>query len=79
MLTRSKTLFPGVYQVVHPVEEQDKPEELEVTDDLEGEQQALLETTQQDDDGNIHMSDIRETLLQASKGVTEGTDSEYQR
>jgi hypothetical protein len=79
MSMRSKTQFPGVYQAINPSDKRQEPEELEVTDDLEGEQETMLETTQQDDDGDTRMSDLRDTLLQASKGVTEGTDSKYQR
>jgi hypothetical protein len=79
MSVRSQSWFPGVYQAINPSDKRQEPEELEVTDDLEGEQESLLETTQQDDDGDTRMSDLRDTLLQASKGVTEGTDSEYQR
>jgi hypothetical protein len=77
MLSRSKS--PGVYQALNPPNAQDRPEELEITDDLEGEQETQLDTTLEDEDGDTHMSDMRDALLQASKGVTEKTDSEYQR
>jgi hypothetical protein len=61
----------GLYQAVNPHGDWEGPKELAVVDDLEGEQETLPDSSD--------MSHLQETLLQASKGVTEGTDSEYQR
>jgi len=71
--------FAGIYKVLNPPDNQEKPEALEVLDDLEGEQQTMFQTTQEQDSEDIHMSDVQESLLQASKGVSESTDSGYQR
>jgi hypothetical protein len=75
--------FAGIYQVLNPHNDQEKPQELEVLDDLEGEQETVLKTnTQEEESGgseDVHMSDLQESLLQASKGVSENTDMGYQR
>jgi hypothetical protein len=83
-LAMSSSQFPGLLQAISPADDWEKPEELEVVDDLEGEQQTLLGAALEDDeaedpDGDAQMSDLHNVLLQASKGVTEGTDAGYQR
>jgi hypothetical protein len=71
----------GLLQVINPSNASEKPEELEVMDDLEGEQQTLPNNSLSSQQGGAeaHMSQLQDTLLQASKGVTEGTDAAYQR
>jgi len=66
---------------VQPQNDWERPEELEVTDDMEGEQECLPQTGLAVDPSSTdsHMSDLQSIVLQASKGVTEGTDSAYQR
>jgi hypothetical protein len=82
--TMTSTEFPGLLQAISPPEDWEKPEQLEVDDDLEGEQQTLLGAVPEDikaeepGTGDAQMSDLHDVLLQASKGVTEGTDSGYQ-
>ena len=79
MSTHLSARFAGVYQVLNPPNDQEKPEALEVLDDLEGEQQTMFQTAQEQESEDVHMSDVQESLLQASKGVSESTDSGYQR
>jgi hypothetical protein len=63
----------GLFQIVNPADSSEKPEELEVIDDLEGEQQTMLNSDEE------HISQLQDSILQVSKGVTEGTDASYQR
>jgi hypothetical protein len=81
--------FAGVRCFVAPPES-DSIEEQEAEDDLEGEKDLIFPTTCQDasgEDKNISSSSkptpsfakLQDTVLQASKGVTEGTDNEYMR
>lgn len=76
MSTELSSPFAGLLRVINPQDGEERPEALEVQDDLEGEQETLLAEEAPDDP---NLSDLHDVLLQASKGVTESTDSGYQR
>jgi hypothetical protein len=84
MSTSLYSKFAGISLAIQPQNEWERPEELEVTDDLEGEQESMhlaaQASTEDELAGNPNpMSDLHIILQQASKGVTESTDSVYQR
>jgi hypothetical protein len=74
-------------------EEEEQPSAAEVVDDYEAEQETLLSNSTNTDDNedneDEHLADcpgddtefpqLEDTIRNASKGVTEGTDSEYWR
>jgi hypothetical protein len=71
--------FGGLFAALNPINSWEKPAEDEVRDDCEGETEALLlqegpniETT-----GASQLAQLHGTLMNASKGVTEGTDGKY--
>lgn len=68
----------GLNLALNPTNEWEKPPEEEVHDDCEGETEALL---LQDGDTEpksaAQLKQLQNTLMNASKGVTEGTDGEY--
>lgn len=74
--------FAGVFRAISPVNDWEKPEEAEIEDDVEGEQETFVEpdaTTDEDQSDEAKLSRLKAFLLNASKGVTDGTDEEYQR
>ena len=85
MSTNLSTHFAGIYQVLNPPNDWERPEDLEVADDLEGEQETVLKAQPGDQEDkmaeseDVPMSYWQDNLLQASKGVTENTDISYQR
>lgn len=87
--------FAGVFKAMKPPAGE-QVTELEIADDVEGEQEALpnlplSESNGEDYDpedenveasgnyGTPQMAELRNSLLNASKGVTEGTDEQYRR
>lgn len=54
----------------------ERPENLEVEDDIDGEQDTLLPAPSSDE-LEVDLSTLEDTLAGMSKGVTEKTDSEY--
>lgn len=79
--------FAGVRRFVAPPESE-SAEEQEAQDDLEGEKELIFPATPDnipaDDFGPSNklspsFAKLQDAVLQASKGVTEGTDNEYMR
>ena len=79
--------FAGVRRFVAPPEAE-SAEEQEAEDDLEGEKDLIFPTTPEDisadnfgpsNKPSPSFAKLQDAVLQASKGVTEGTDSEYMR
>lgn len=66
--TMSSPGFVGVVQAIN----QEPPAEIDVTDDAECEQETLINTGSQ-------MAQLQDSLRDASKGVSDSTDSEYRR
>jgi len=76
--------FAGLYNLLHSASEASPPEDIE--DDIEGEQETLpdlwpedIEAFEDDQHERDLISQWRESITGASKGVTEKTDGEYQR
>jgi len=79
--------FTGVFQAIN----EEKPAEGDVADDVEGEQETIpnielgdyAASTNAKGEGTSangeQMSHLQNSLRDASKGVSEGTDSEYKR
>ena len=61
----------GLLEILNPSADHHDTEEIEVEDDLEGEQQILVDVE--------HISNVLTTLGDVSKGVKDGTDADYQR
>jgi hypothetical protein len=70
--------FPGVQKVLEPQNEWEKPMAADVDDDVDGEREALPDIAP-DIAATGNLSQLHSGLLNASKGVTEETDSEYRR
>jgi hypothetical protein len=71
--------FSGVFEAISPWDDWGKPAEGEVEDDVEGEQETMVEPdfiTSQTDSEEVRMARLKAFLLNASKGVTDGTDEE---
>ncbi|KAH7903548.1 hypothetical protein BJ138DRAFT_1107580 [Hygrophoropsis aurantiaca] len=82
MATISEARFAGVLEAINPHDNEERPVQDEVDDDIDAEQATLTETPTLGGDagGTSHrFTQIQATLLEASKGVTEGTDLEYKR
>jgi hypothetical protein len=80
------TEFAGVFQAINPSNDWECPREEEVTDDVEGEQETLPDehkSAHSKNEGSSAdrgaMAQLQDSLLNVSKGVTEGTDNEYRR
>jgi hypothetical protein len=69
--------FTAIYQAINPSHESEKPFPYEVEDDLDGEKETLPADPANNDD--VHMADLQDTILKASKGVNEQTDISYQK
>jgi len=70
---------PQLTSLLHLIGSTNQKSELEATDDLEGEQETTLGNQVGPDPEGAHISQLQDSLLQASKGVTEGTDASYHR
>ena len=81
MSTGLQPQFAALYEIVNPSDTSDKPEDLEIMDDLEGEQETVVPSSTEEagHSDDTHMSDLQDALLLVSKGVSEGTDASYQR
>jgi hypothetical protein len=83
--------FTGLFATLNPFNEDEQPSATAIVDDYEAEQEALLSygtgTEGTDDAGNGEggtgvaddISQLQNTVKNASKGVTEGTDDGYRR
>jgi hypothetical protein len=74
--------FAGVFRAISPENDWEKPENAEIEDDVEGEQETFVgpDATRDDDEsGEAKFTQLKAFLLNASKGVTDGTDEEYRR
>ena len=61
--------FDGVLRAIN----QEPPADMDVTDDVEGEQETLANTQR------LPMDQLQKSLNDASKGVSESTHKEYKR
>ncbi|KAJ7791078.1 hypothetical protein B0H14DRAFT_3423125 [Mycena olivaceomarginata] len=71
-------VFEALYQAIHDPDNPDRPPSSEIEEDLEAEGETLP------DDGEepaapFDLAQLREYLLEASKGVTNETEKEYKR
>lgn len=72
--------FNGLFAALNPTNEWEKPDEGEVRDDREGEAEALLlQEVDTETKSAAQLMQLQSTLMNASKGVTDGTDGEYRR
>jgi hypothetical protein len=86
--------FAGLFATLHPANEEEQPSATQIIDDYEGEQETLLshcadiEPSDEEEDCSMNVDDkgeitgfsqLNDTVRNASKGVTEGTDAEYKR
>jgi hypothetical protein len=82
----------GLLSTLNPEKEEEQPIATEVVDDYEAEQETLLSNSINNEDNEDHedhedsedkedteFPQLEDTIRNASKGVTEGTDSEYRR
>ncbi|KAK7062101.1 hypothetical protein R3P38DRAFT_3303144 [Favolaschia claudopus] len=65
-------IFTTIYEAIHHASNEDRPYSGEIEDDIEAEGETLTEDI-------YDVSQLREHLLDASKGVTNETDKEYRR
>ena len=78
--------FSGVLGAIQPVNEWEKPQQVEIENDVEGERETLPmapgDLSSEDIEklpAGADVSQLQASLLDASKGVTDGTDAEYRR
>lgn len=69
MSTTTAPEFDGVLRAIN----REPPADVDVTDDVEGEQETLADT------GGLPMAQLQISLNDASKGVSESTHKEYKR
>lgn len=68
--------FPGLHTALNA---SNGPPQEEIDDDIEGEQETLPDLTEEDRLPSTGISQWRETIAGASKGVTDKTDGDYER
>lgn len=82
--------FAGIHRAINPPDSEEWAQPLpgEVDDDRDGEQETFpdKEPSIEDPEAMVideanqdQMAELQSSLLNASKGVTEGTDAEYRR
>jgi hypothetical protein len=74
--------FAGVFQAISPENDWEKPEQEEIDDDIEGEQETFVCPDATKDEGESEEAKVKRLkafILNASKGVSDGTDEEYRR
>lgn len=84
--------FSGLHRALNPTEEWEKPDQGEIDDDRDGEAETLpaqepgdaapmiIDEVEIDDEmDQDQMAELQSSLLNVSKGVTDGTDAEYRR
>jgi hypothetical protein len=85
--SHSPDIYPGLSDAMSPnLSDGEALEAFDVSDDMSAEQETLfpnspvgLATAKDVGDLNNDFAQLQVTLLEASKGVTEGTDAEYKR
>jgi hypothetical protein len=74
--------FAGVFRAISPSNDWEKPDDVEIEDDVEGEQETFAgpdATTDEEETEEAKVTRLKAFLLNASKGVTDRTDEEYRR
>lgn len=80
--------FKGPFKVLNPTNEWEKPDQEEVADHIDGEQEAMPDIKLKDnklileDEAYVQnivdgMDNLKASIFNASKGLTEGTDNKY--
>ncbi|KAJ8688803.1 hypothetical protein PTI98_013551 [Pleurotus ostreatus] len=76
MSTTSVNLYPGIQQALSHLSSSD---EIQIEDEMDGEQESFPGDQQLALDGQGLGTELRDVILGASKGVTEGTAAHYER
>lgn len=76
MSTTSVNLYPGIQQALSHISSSD---EIQIEDEMDGEQESFPGEHPLAVDGQGLGTELRDVILGASKGVTEGTAAHYER
>lgn len=76
MLEEINSIFPGVHSILNSA---DRPRNEDVADDVEGEKETLPDLTAADSQPLDGISQWRESVTGASKGISNKTNGDYQR